>query len=48
VNSAASGIRANAVAPGFVEMPIRSTPPDSVLQHLRGQVPIHRPWLASR
>jgi hypothetical protein len=47
-NSAASGIRATAAAPHFVETPFRSTPPDNVLECLREQVPIHCPWLTPR
>lgn len=36
------GIRVNAVAPGFVETPILSTIPDTVLEKLSAQVPMRR------
>lgn len=36
------GIRVNAVAPGFVETPILSTIPDTVMEKMRAQVPLRR------
>lgn len=36
------GIRVNAVAPGFVETPILSTIPQTVLDKMRAQVPMRR------
>jgi 3-oxoacyl-[acyl-carrier protein] reductase len=36
------GVRVNAVAPGFVDTPILSTVPDSVLDKMRSQVPLGR------
>jgi len=36
------GIRANAVAPGFIETPILQTIPDKVLHQMRDRVPLKR------
>ncbi|WP_321788922.1 3-oxoacyl-ACP reductase FabG [Paraburkholderia sp. J94] len=36
------GVRVNAVAPGFVDTPILSTVPDTVLDKMRSQVPLGR------
>ncbi|POR47477.1 3-oxoacyl-[acyl-carrier protein] reductase [Paraburkholderia eburnea] len=36
------GVRVNAVAPGFVDTPILSTVPDTVLDKMRAQVPLGR------
>lgn len=38
----AKGIRANAVAPGFIDTPILRTIPDKVLHQLTERVPLHR------